>query len=407
MRIWPFSSSPSIEQKSGTSVPEDWLLELFGASVASSFAVSNAESLRVPAVASAVRTIAEAAASLDVFLQRRGDGGRLERDDTHPVAVLLRGEVNEWTSSFELIRDLVSEALTHDAGGFAWVNRIGGEVREIIKYDPGNIQAEYDPNGTGEPSYRLNGTVINRADVIHLRGPFSRCPVSLAAEAIGVARQMEAHAGNLFKNGARPGGVIEAENNLGDEALKKMRAMWKGAHEGPANAGKTAILYGGAKFKQLTINSTDAQFHELRLFQLQEIARAFNIPAPMLGDLSRATWSNAEQKGKEFLSYCLEPWLRALEAALSRALLTSEERTEYVIRFERDDLTRADLGSRATAYSSLIASRVLNPNEAREWEGLSPYVGGEAFANPNTGASQPDGETNSGNNSEEAEDDAA
>src|SRR5262249_52778811 len=88
-----------------------------------------------------------------------------------------------------------------------------------------------------------------------------------------------------------------------------------------------------------------------------------------------------------------EPWLRALEGSLRRALFLADDRKRYLIRFDRDDLTRADLGQRATAYSSLISSRVINPNEARDWEGLAPYDGGNQFANPNTGSSQPDTST--------------
>ena len=38
----------------------------------------------------------------------------------------------------------------------------------------------------------------------------------------------------------------------------------------------------------LTMTSTDAEFLENRKFQILEIARAFNIPAPMIGDLERA-----------------------------------------------------------------------------------------------------------------------
>ena len=38
-------------------------------------------------------------------------------------------------------------------------------------------------------------------------------------------------------------------------------------------------------------------------------------------------------------------------------------------------------------------ARVINPNEARAWEGLPPYSGGEQFANPNiTTASAAPGE---------------
>lgn len=382
-------SKPQIETKSGTSVPQDWLVELLTGTVAGSPIVSAATALTVPAVSAAVRVISEAVATLDVKIVRVDDDGKEVADNQHPAHGLLTGQANDWLSSFEFLRDLVSQALCNDAGGFAWVNRVGGKPIEIIHYDAGNISVQYDPSGTGEPIYRLNGRLINAADVIHLRGSFSRCPLTLARTAIGAAHVMETYAAKMFQNGARPGGVIEFPKNLGDDGLKKMKAAWKAAHEGADNAGKTAILWDGASFRSLTMNSTDAQFLELRRFQIEEIARAFNIPAPMIGDLTRATWSNSEQKAKEFLSYTLEPWLKALEAALRRALFNRDERKNWKVVFDRDDLTRADLAQRATAYSSLIASRVINPNEAREWEGMQPYADGHAFINPNINTQKP------------------
>ncbi len=368
--------------------PEGVLRALWSGLSSGSVAVSGAEALRVPAVAAAVRAISEAAASLEIrFMERNADGSE-EETKQHPVAELLHGDVNSWTSGFELIRDLAGDALTRDWGGMAWVNRIGGEIREVIRYQPSAISVTYDPL-TGEPSYRLNGQLINARDIIHVRGSFDRCPLSLAAEAIGVAREMEKHAGQLFKNGARPGGVIETAKALGDEGVKRMIKAWRAAHDGSANAGKTGILYDGATWKQMTLNSVDSQFLELRKFQILEIARAFRVPPSMLFELDRATWSNSEQMGREFLTYCLEPWLKALEAGLSRALLTAEERKKFRIIFDRDDLTRADLTARATAISSLISAKVLNPNEARNWLDLAPYEGGNEFGNPHINPNAP------------------
>lgn len=139
----------------------------------------------------------------------------------------------------------------------------------------------------------------------------------------------------------------------------------------------------------MTLNSVDAQFLELRKFQISEIARAFRVPPSMLFELDRATWSNSEQMGREFLTYCLEPWLKALEVGLGRALLTKEERKSYRIAFDRDDLTRADLTARATAISSLISAKVLNPNEARQWLDMEPYAGGSEFGNPHINPNTP------------------
>mgnify|MGYP007095983367 FL=1 len=77
---------------------------------------------------------------------------------------------------------------------------------------------------------------------------------------------------------------------------------------------------------------------------------------------------------------------------MRRALFTPEERADWRISFERDDFSSVDLTARATAISSLIASRVINPNEARPWvgTGLAPYEGGSEFANPHTGFGPPD-----------------
>lgn len=378
-----FRKSAPVETKSGLAAPEDWLLELFGVSAATSVGVTASVALSVPAVNSAVRVISEAAASLPVSVVGVNRDGTETVLPDHPIAVMLADHVNDWTSGYEFLRDLVAEALTRDAGGFAWVNRPRGDVREIVKYDPGNVTVEYDQHGTGEPVFRLNGEVLRSADVIHLRGPFSKSPLTLAREAIGVAYLLEAHTGRLFKNGARPGGVIEVPKGLGEEALKRMRAGWQAAHGGADKAGNTAILWDGATFKPHMMTSVDAQFLELRKFQIIEIARAFRVPPSMLFDLDRATWSNGEQQGKEFLTYCLEPWLKALEGALRRGLFSVEDRARYRIVFDRDDLTRADLVSRATAINTLVASQVISPNEARDWLDMNPREGGDTYANPN------------------------
>lgn len=384
MRFWPFRT----EKKALT---DEDLLDLLGGGTKTStgISVSTDMALRVPAVAAAVRTIAEACASLDCRVVRIREDGTETVDRSHKANALLSADANDWTSSFELIRTLVADALTRDQGGLAWVNWIRDEPVEIIRYRPGIIAAEYDADGSGRPSYRINGSQTPPDQIIHVRSTFDKSPVSLCREAIAVALVMERHAAGLFGKAARPGGVIETDKNVGEEGVKKMLKGWKAAMEGADNAGKTGVLWDGAKWKQMMLSSVDSQFQQLRIFQLQEIARAFNIPAILLGELSRATWSNSAEMQRLFLMLCLEPWLLALEGAFRRALFTKEDRTNFAIRFERDDFSKVDLAVLATAINSLVATRVLNPNTAREWLGLVPYVGGETYANPNTGASQP------------------
>ena len=351
-----------------------------GAMTDAGVSVSTEGALRVPAVSAAVRAISEAAMTLPARVVRQAPGEPATDLADHPISALISTGVNEWTGWAPFVRDLVIDALCCDEGGLAWVNRVGGRVRELIAYRRGMIAVEYLE--TGEPRYRVNGRATPLGDVVHVRPPFGRSPLSLAREAIGRVAVMEHHAAKLFANGARPGGVLAVPGQLSAETAVRIAKSWNEALRGD-NVGKTAVLEEGTKFEQLAFNSVDAQFAELRTFELQEIARAFRVPPHILFDLGRATWSNSEQLGLEFLTYALEPWLQVLEDALRRALFTDDERPTHRIVFDRDDLTRADLGARAAAYSSLISARVINPNEARAWEGLPPYSGGEQFANPN------------------------
>lgn len=360
--------------------PDSELQALLGA-LPSGLSVGAAQALTVPAAQSAIRLISEPAACLELRVMHRIGGTEAEAPE-HPAARLLADRPNDWTSRFEFIRDMVAAALISDKGALALANKVDGRTIELVRYEPAHFTVDYSGDGRLEPSFRINNVPVSADDVVHLRPPFARCPLSLAADAIGVAKIMEAHAGGLFKNGGRPAGVISFKGKLTPEGARRAKEGWNAAH-GPGKAGGTAVLDDDAKYTQLTLASTDAQFLELRKFQIVEIARAFRVPPSMLYELDRATWSNSEQMGKEFLTYSLEPWLRALEGALSRALFTPEERREYRILFDRDDLTRASLTERATAISSLISARVLNPNEGRDWLDLPPRAGGEEYANPN------------------------
>ncbi|MGL3605757.1 phage portal protein [Rhizobium sp. G187] len=387
---WPFTKpAPVVDFVPDTKSlgdPTAELLELFGA-IPAGTSISNAEALSVPAVSAAVRIISEAAASLDIRLKRKV--GAAETDVTeHPALKLLTGQANGWTSGFELIRDLVASALTKDQGGVAYVTKVRGEVREVILYRDGVFTVDTDDK-TGEPKYRLEGKAVPAANVVHVRGPFTKCPLTMARSAIATASAMEGYANGLWTNGARPGGVIQTPNKLGAEGVKAMLAGWKAAFSGKANAGKTAVLYEGATYQQMALTSVDGEFTASRTFQILEIARAFRVPPGMLFELTRNTWGNSEQQAKEFIQYTLIPWLRILEGAFNRALLTDAERADYRFAFDIDDTSQADLTARATAISTLIAARVLNPNEARDWLGMQPRPGGEEFANPAIDTAQP------------------
>lgn len=183
-KFWPWprtrTAHTSPEAKS-LAAPGPDLLEIFGALPGfTGISASAEQALRVPAVSCAIRTIAEAAGSLDLAVKRIVGGVEVDAPE-HPVAELLRGDVNEWTSTPELVADLVADALISDTGGVAYVSRTtDGRIAEVVRYHRSAVQVTRHPV-TDEPSFSLDNRSLDPANVLHLRAPLGRAPADAGA----------------------------------------------------------------------------------------------------------------------------------------------------------------------------------------------------------------------------------
>lgn len=377
-----------IEGKSG-SLSDPAIAELFGAlPTASGVSVTAHTALRVPAVLQAVRLIAETVGSLPCKLYRDADGSKEAAKD-HAGNRLAHNRVNGWTSAGHLRTLLTTDALLHGAG-YAHVVRTGdGRPYEINRLQPGTVQRRFRDDG--EPFYVV--TFANNVrrelsfrDVLYVPAFGDTSPVQLGKEAIGVSMLLERHAAQFFGSGARPAAVITNDAKMGGEqgatTLASIRRSFREWLSG--NSSDPLILDSGWKFDQPAMTSTDAQFLEHRLEQVREIARIFGVPPSMLFELSRATWSNAEQMAASFLQLCLRPWLDRWQDAYATVLLTEDEQDSLYFEFVIDDLQRADAAGRAEIFGKLVAMRAMTPNEVRAAMNLPAIEGGDELANPYT-----------------------
>jgi HK97 family phage portal protein len=385
-RVEPKASDPAPT----LAAPSNWFLDMFGATPTLSGASVTPESaLRVPAVRAAVEAISTTAGTLPVKLYCR-NGSAKEVDTTHPAYRLVHGDASPWCTASKLRTQLTIDALLH-GNGFAFVVRVAGQPRELMRLDPRTVGVEIDAT-TGEPWYVVGGKTGRRygwRDILHVPCPLSLDgasglpPVRSGREAIALALVLEEHAARLFGNGARPSGILKAPGRLTAEVAERIKASWNAAHSGP-NSGRTAVLEEGMSFETIALSAVDAQFAEMRSFQISEIARVFRVSPVFLMEYGRATWSNSEEMARQFLQFTMLPWLREWEGAYRRVLLSDEERRTYTIEFVVDDLLRADTATRANAYSQFRAMGVMTANEVRARENLPPIEGGDVLANPFT-----------------------
>ena len=383
------------EKKGALASPDAWLELLFdGASPSiAGITITPLVAMTSAPVRCAVQAIAETVGQLPIVIYRRNEDGSKERAQDHPAYALLHDAANEWTPSTTLIEEITRDAMLQRQGGFAFINRVGGKPVELIRLDPYQtpVVVRYV---NGEPTYEVtekgDTRIINFRDIIHIPSP----SISLfgllydARNAIGLSLVMEEYASRLFSRGARPAGILKFKGKLDAASSARMKASWQAAHGG-RNSGGTAVIEEGGEFQPLTLSSVDAQFMDMRKFSIEEIARHFRVPPVFLMDYGRATWSNAEAMGNQFLTFTLMPWIKRWEGEIQLKLFTLEERGIFYAEFNTDALLRADFDTRMDGWQKAIAARIVNPNEARAAENRPPYEGGDKFENPNTSSPLP------------------
>lgn len=289
------------------------IFDLFGVTpAASGVTVSAATALRVPAVLQAVRLIAENVGTLPCKLYEQG-GDSKEAAKDHSAYRLVHNRANPWTSAGQIRIDLTTDALLHGAGYAQIVRASDGRPLELHRLAPGTVQRRFKDDG--EPFYTVTvkgqeRRELSYREVLYVPAFGAASPVTLGKDAIGLAMTLERYGSQFFGNKAMMKPIIKLKQ-AGDEEqttarLTNIVRSFKRANEDP---NMPVILTSDVDDSNLTMTSTDAQFIENRLEQINEIARIFGVPPSMLYQLDRATWSNAEQMAASFLQLCLRPWL--------------------------------------------------------------------------------------------------
>jgi HK97 family phage portal protein len=353
--------------------------------------VTPETALRMSAVFGCVRVISQTLAALPLLVyERQADGGK-DRATKHPLYKLLRTRPNRFkTSGLEFREMLTGHALLY-GNGYAQIirNRLG-EPLELVPLHP--TRTRPDVTEANELVYRVRQSagaerVLPGDQVFHIRafrdaGLEGISPIAAAEKAIRAGLSLESYGMNFFEGGAVPGGVLKYPGEMSEQAKKNLRDSWERLHGGENRGRKTAVLEGGVEFQQAQIPQTDAQFLEQRKFQVTEICRIYGVPPHLLADLDRATFSNIEEQNQNFIDYCLLPWFRRWEEAITRDLMDGDD-SKYFAEFLVDGLLRGNITARGQFYALGRTHGWFSINDVRKKENLNPIgPDGDIYLSP-------------------------
>ncbi len=276
----------------------------------------------------------------------------------------------------------------------ASVELCGNALVEIIRDGDGSVaelrflpwawvQMQLLPSGRVafdiyEPTQPGTSTVKRRLladDAIHLKdrsddGFIGRSRLSRARDVLRTATSQQTFARTFLERGAQPSGIVKHPGAMTPEQRHSLREQFQEKHEGTRNAGRTLILDGGLEWQASQVSPEDAELLASRRFAVEEIARIYGVPPPLVGDLSHGTFTNSREAARWFGQFTLTPRVRRLEAELSRALLGPDSRFE--LEFDMSSLLRSDPETRWQSHKIAVETGVLDPNEIRQIEGWNP-----------------------------------
>lgn len=318
--------------------------------------------------------------------QMGANGSNGEMKQSRVVGVI--NSPNSFSTRFDLIKRLVSDALQYGNGYLLAIRNGRGEVVELIR--PMAKAVAPLITESGEIFYSISLTAVDGTpsetiiapdrDVLNLRMqtmPYNPLkgisPIVASASATHLGRSIINQSAAFFQNQSRPSGALQTDGKLSDTAAVKLKERWESLFS-QGGVGKTAVLEEGLKWQPLTMTAIDAALVDQLKMSVEDVARAFRVPTTLLA-YDQHAWKSVESLYRQYLTSALSPIMTALELQLGK-LFGLNPMTNN-LQFDESALLRAEFEVRMQALAKAVQGGVYSPNEARQIENLPPVDGGD------------------------------
>ena len=350
----------------------------FGDGTTSGETVNFDKALSLDAVWACVNLKAETCSTLPCMVYE-GDDGRVAKE--HILYELLHDQPNVDDTAPEFWSMCVL-SLCLDGNFFAEKKMIGGRMVSLQPLHPLWVKVCRDKKNVRYYEVIEDGQSrkVPADKMFHVRGAVvpgmdrGLSPIGVLRNTIGNALAAEKTAGKMLANGMQFSGILTSEQILTPEQRAQIRDMIS-QYSGSDKAGKLAVFEAGLQYQQLSISPEDAQMLETRQFSVEQICRIFGIPPVMIGHAANGTttWgSGIEQLILQFVKSSLRPTLKRIEAAITRDLMTVDERKSMSVKFNLEGLLRGDSAARAAFYSTMVQNGIYDRNFVRALENQPP-----------------------------------
>lgn len=333
-------------------------------------ALTEEKIMTIPTVANCVNLIADGIAQLPIDLCYYNEDGSVEKIADDSRIFLLNDEPNENINAF-LLKEMMVRDYLINGNSYIVVERSGNEVKGLYPVASKDVQVEKFKTGyKTSAKITLDSKNIDPEDLIitlknSVDGFEGEGVLETGKEILKLALGEIYYSQSLLENGAIPTGVVSVPGKLTPQAFTNIKSSWQRNFGGAKNAGKTAILEGGAEYKSISLRPNDLDLSSSKKNTVTEICKLFSVPEAMV-NANANKYGGLESNSLQFLQYCVGPIMKAMESALNKSLLLEDEKLKgYFFRFDTRELVRTTQGEEIKNMGDAVKSRLLSVNEAR------------------------------------------
>lgn len=398
--MWPFTPIREERASFTQNASAQDLIQFFGIDGRALPSVTTDNALQVPAVWAAVSFLSRtlAAVPLHVYRQSGEDSVRVKGG----LATLIHEAPNEETTSFKLRQYFWQQVFT-GGRGLIWIERSGPNIVGLWTMDPTKTKITRDKGKTtyqmGDlPAYPARD-VIDVPFMLKADGLAHYGPIAQGQKAIQLAIAMNDYGSSFFAGGGIPPLAIKGPMPAGKEAMKRAQEQIQQSIEASRESNVPITnLPPGYELTPIGFDPDKGQMTEGRRFQIEEIARLYNLPPVFLQDLTHGTFSNTEQQDLHLVKHLVAQWAQSLEEEMNLKLFGQRNGGRFV-EHNLDGLLRGDFATRMDGLSKAIQNGILTPNEARKLDNRPALPNGDDLLIQ--GATVPLGQQNMGNTNNE------
>ena len=327
------------------------------------------------------RLISETVASLPVIFYRINGKQRIP-DDGHPLYRVLALKPNRYQTRVDFFSTLVLNLVTW-GNAYCQITRNGqGQIISLLPLMSAQMETRLLDDGSLVHLYTTSSgvTAFAESSIWHVKlfgnGVIGLSPLGYAAGSIGIAQAAEDRVTSVYRNGAKPSGVLMVDSALTKEQRSKIRESFIELAEGDNDS--LIVLDKHMKYEQVSMSPQDIELLSSRRFQVEDIARFMGVPSVLINDTQGSTaWGSGIQQIIEgFYKLGLRPYLENIELSARLNLLPIGEQRGWEVELDLDALLRTDMVARFGAYNTGIQGGFVTPNEARQMEGWAELPGG-------------------------------